>query len=203
MIHTLFFSSPIIRRVHSVTKNCYRNHLTLKNGISFVCIIIHTRYVIIDRYKHLIDPCLPSGFITIDMFCDHYVFIAPSMTSSQIETCTLFNRNITEQPWYMVLIATIPTIVATIVMFTRIKRSIYDMMSFLLYFVIGNLLAVRISSIRTNLAKTTQTDQTIREHHLQQLAYAHATAAVLLFVLILLQIVAEKKSQQPMKNKMP
>lgn len=143
------------------------------------------------------------GFITIDMFCDHYVFIAPSMTTSQIETCTTFNRNITDQPWYMVLIATIPTIIATVAMFKRIKRSIYDMMSFPLYFVIGNLLAARISSIRTALANTTMNDQNLREHYLQQLAYAHATAAVLLFVLILLQILAEKKNQQSVKNKMP
>jgi hypothetical protein len=136
------------------------------------------------------------------MFCDHYVFIAPSLTSAQIETCTAFNRNVNDQPWYMALLVTIPTFLGIFIMLKRATRSIYDMIGAPLVLVLLGVAIVGVNGSRAALYKTTKADQHAREGYLQQLAYSHAIIGGSLAVLIVLQILAENASKAvPPKNK--
>ncbi len=147
--------------------------------------------------------CFCLGLIAIDMFCDHYVFVGPSMTAAQIETCTSFNRNVSEQPWYMMLATTLPTILGVFVMLKKIKRSVYDMASAPLIVALMGIFIFRVNAHRESLLHTTKVDRNVREGLLQQLAYSHAIIAGLLFVLIILQALAENttKAALPKKNK--
>ena len=135
------------------------------------------------------------GLIAIDMFCDHYVFVNPSLTSTQIETCTSFNRNIVEQPWYIVLMTTLPTMVGILIILKNFTRSIYDMISAPLIIAMLGIFIFRINAYRDSLFNTTANDTKIREGFLQQLAYSHAIVGGLLIVLIILQGLAENMTK--------
>ena len=141
------------------------------------------------------------GLIAIDMFCDHYVFVGSSLTSAQIETCTSFNRNVSEQPWYMALAVTIPTLLGIIVMLKNIKRSIYDMISAPLVLAVLCIFVLRVNKYRESLFNTTKADRNAREGYLQQIAYSHAIIAGLLSVLIVLQVLAENATKVPSPKK--
>jgi hypothetical protein len=135
------------------------------------------------------------------MFCDHYIFVSPSLTSYQLETCSSYYKNAAQQPWYIGLVTAVPILVGLIVIFKNFRRSIYDMLSVPLFLTVVAVFIFRVTPNVQLISSSSQLTNKVNEGFLQQIAYNHAIMAALLLVLIILQLLAGKTKKIPTKKK--
>jgi hypothetical protein len=139
------------------------------------------------------------GIISIDMFCDHYSLISPSLTPTQFNTCTSYYQNVFYQPWYTSLVTLLPISIGAIILIRNIKRTIYDTLSIPLFLAVVGLF-LRIKKNIELLTVETQANNSAKEGYLKAIAYDHATIGVLLILLLILQVLAGKKAKIPVKK---
>jgi len=153
------------------------------------------------RYLTLISYSLFfSGLVAIDMFCDHYSFVSPSLTSTQLNTCTSYYQNAFHQPWYTSLVTFVPILIGAFIMFRNIKRTIYDTLSVPLFLAVAGIFLLRIKKYLELLTVETQASNNTKSEYLKQIAYNHAIIGVLLVLLLILQALAEKKAKISVKK---
>ena len=142
-----------------------------------------------------------SGLLSIDMFCDHYSLISPSLTSFQLKTCTAYYQNASRQPWYMELVVGVPILLGLIIMFRNMKRTIYDTLSLPAFLAVVGLFILRVKTNVKSLAEETQASDGAKEEYLKQIANAHVIIGGLLVLLLILQALAERKAKTSAKKK--
>jgi hypothetical protein len=135
------------------------------------------------------------------MFCDHYIFVSPSLTAYQLETCSSYYKNAARQPWYIGLVTALPIFVGLIVIFKNVRRSIYDMLSVPLFLTVVAVFILRVKPNVESISSSSQLTNKVNEGFLQQIAYSHAIMAALLSVLIILQLLAGKTNKISTKKK--
>ncbi len=136
------------------------------------------------------------------MFCDHYSFVSSSLTSNQLNTCTSYYQNAFRQPWYTSLATFLPMVLGGIIMFRNIKRTVYDALSVPVFLTVVGLFLLRIKKYVESLTVQTQASNSTKEGYLKQIAYTHAIMTVLLVLLLILQVLAERKVKIPVKKNM-
>ena len=136
------------------------------------------------------------------MFCDHYFFVSPSLTSTQLSTCSAYYQNAARQPWYTSLITLVPIVIGAIVMFRNIRRTIYDTLSVPLFLGVVGVFVFRIKKSLELLTVETKASNSVKEGYLRQIANDHAIIAVLLVLLLVLQSLAERKPKMTAKKKL-
>ena len=136
------------------------------------------------------------------MFCDHYFFVFPSLTSTQLSTCSAYYQNAARQPWYTSLITLVPIVIGAIVMFRNIRRTIYDTLSVPLFLGVVGVFVFRIKKSLELLTVETKASNSVKEGYLRQIANDHAIIAVLLVLLLILQSLAERKPKVTTKKKL-
>ena len=136
------------------------------------------------------------------MFCDHYFFVSPSLTSTQLSTCSAYYQNAARQPWYTSLITLVPIVIGAIVMFRNIRRTIYDTLSVPLFLGVVGVFVFRIKKSLELLTVETKASNSVKEGYLRQIANDHAIIAVLLVLLLILQSLAERKPKVTTKKKL-
>lgn len=135
------------------------------------------------------------------MFCDHYFFVSPSLTDSQLNTCSAYYQNAARQPWYTSLVTLIPIVVGAIAMFRNLRRTIYDTISVPLFLAVAGVFIFRIKKYLELLVVETKASNSTKEGYLREIANNHAIIAGLLVVLLILQSLAERtKKVSPKKN---
>ena len=134
------------------------------------------------------------------MFCDHYFFVSPSLTSTQLSTCSAYYQNAARQPWYTSLITLVPIVIGAIVMFRNIRRTIYDTLSVPLFLGVVGVFVFRIKKSLELLTVETKASNSVKEGYLRQIANDHAIIAVLLVLLLILQSLAERKPKVTAKK---
>lgn len=135
------------------------------------------------------------GLVAIDMFCDHYIFVSPSLTSFQLNTCTSYYQNAFHQPWYTSLVTVIPMAIGAIIMFRNIKRTIYDTLSIPIFLTVVGIFLIKVKRSIESLAVETQASNSTKQGYLKEIAYNHAIIGVLLVLLLILQVLAEEKAK--------
>ena len=136
------------------------------------------------------------------MFCDHYFFVSPSLTSTQLSTCSAYYQNAARQPSYTSLITLVPIVIGAIVMFRNIRRTIYDTLSVPLFLGVVGVFVFRIKKSLELLTVETKASNSVKEGYLRQIANDHAIIAVLLVLLLILQSLAERKPKVTTKKKL-
>jgi hypothetical protein len=134
------------------------------------------------------------------MFCDHYLFVSPSLTSAQINTCTSYYQNGFHQPWYLKLVTLLPILIGAIVMFRNIKRTIYDALSAPVFIAVVALFIFQVKKYDNLLATEIKASDSTKEGYLRQIAYTHAIIVILLVLLLILQGLAASKVKVPTKK---
>ena len=140
-----------------------------------------------------------SGLLAIDLFCDHYSLIS-SPTTVQVNTCTAYYRNALEQPWYMSLVTLVPILIGTVVMLRNMTRSIYDMLSIPLFAGVLFAFVFRVKKYAGLLAAEVGTNRANQEEYLYQIAFNHGLMIILLVVIMVLQILAQRQGQRSVKK---
>jgi len=136
------------------------------------------------------------------MFCDHYSLVSPSLTPFQLNTCTSYYQNAFHQPWYTSLVPLIPILVSAILMFRNIKRSIYDILSIPVFLTVVAMFLFRIKKVVESLAVEIEASNSTKQGYLKQIAYNHVIIGVLLVLLLILQVLAERQVKIPIKKKL-
>lgn len=134
------------------------------------------------------------------MFCDHYLLVSPSLNSFQLNTCTSYYQNALRQPWYTALVTQIPILIGAIIMFKNMRRSIYDMLSVPIFMGVVAIFLIKIKHYIELLAAENETNQSGKESHLRQIAYNHVIIGVLLVILLVLQVLAERTPNKVTKK---
>ena len=134
------------------------------------------------------------------MFCDHYSLVSSSLTSVQLDTCSFYYQNAFHQPWYTSLVTLMPMLIGAIAMLQNIKRTIYDTLSIPVFIAVVGIFLLRIKKSLESLATERQASNSTKEHYLKQIAYDHAVLGMLLILLLILQVLAEKKVTTPKKK---
>jgi hypothetical protein len=134
------------------------------------------------------------------MFCDHYIFVSPSLTSVQLNTCSSYYQNASRQPWYMSLATLVPMLIGAIIMVKNIKRTIYDALSVPVFLAVVAIFLLRVQKYIELLANETQGTNSTTGEYLKQIAYSHAIIGVLLVVLLILQVLARRSIQVSAKK---
>ncbi len=134
------------------------------------------------------------------MFCDHYSFVSPSLTPTQLNTCTSYYQNAFHQPWYTSLVTLLPMLIGAIIMFRNIQRTIYDTLSIPLFLAVVGIFLLKIKKNIELLAVKTQASNSAKAGYLKEIAYDHAIIGVLLILLLILQILAGKKAKKQVKK---
>ena len=140
------------------------------------------------------------GLVSIELFCDHYFFVSPSLTSTQLSTCSAFYQNVERQPWYTSLITVIPIVIGAIVIFRNIRRTIYDTLSAPLLLAVLGMFVFRIKKYRELLTVETRASNSVTEGYLRQIANGHAIIVALLVLLLVLQSLAQRKTKMTAKK---
>ena len=135
------------------------------------------------------------------MFCDHYTFLSPTLTSAQIQTCSSYYRNAAQQPWFMSLITVVPIVIGAIMMVRNFTRSIYDMLSAPFFFGVVAIFIIEVKKNVEGLVSTPATNTESSEVFLRNIANAHAIMAGLLAVLVILQLLAKNKRSDDKKKR--
>ena len=136
------------------------------------------------------------------MFCDHYLLVAPSLTSSQLNTCTAYYQNASHQPWYMGLVTVVPILIGIIIMVRNIKRTIYDTISVPLFLTTVGIFVLKIGKNVESITADTQASNSTKEGYLKQIAHNHGIMIVLLVLIFILQLLAERQVKIPAKKKL-
>jgi hypothetical protein len=136
------------------------------------------------------------------MFCDHYLLVSSSLTPTQLKTCSSYYQNGFYQPWYTSLVTVIPILIGAITMFRNIKRTIYDTLSAPIFIGVVGVFLFKIKNYLKSLAVETQASSSTQEDYLKQIAYNHAIMGVLLVLLLILQVLAERSVKKSMKKKL-
>jgi uncharacterized membrane-anchored protein len=89
-----------------------------------------------------------------------------------------------------------------IIMFRNIKRTVYDALSVPVFLTVVGLFLLRIKKYVESLTVQTQASNSTKEGYLKQIAYTHAIMTVLLVLLLILQVLAERKVKIPVKKNM-
>ncbi|UJR07897.1 hypothetical protein I4U23_012179 [Adineta vaga] len=150
-----------------------------------------------------LSTCIISfalGLLAIDMFCDHYSLVSPSLTSFQLNTCTSYYQNAFRQPWYTSVTAFVPILIGALIMFRNIVRTIYDTLSAPVFLGVIGIFLLKIKKSVESLAGDVQANNRTKEGYLKDIANNHAIMGALLIVLLILQVLAEKRAQKIKKK---
>ncbi|CAF3718469.1 unnamed protein product, partial [Adineta steineri] len=140
--------------------------------------------------------------LSIDMFCDHYSLVSSSLTSQQLNTCISYYLNDSHQPWYTSLATLLPMLIGVFIMFRNIRRTVYDTLSVPVFLAVTGIFLFRIKKYIETIATDIQANNSTKEEYLKQIAYNHVIIGVLLILLLILQILAEKQAKVPKKKTM-
>ncbi|CAF1159646.1 unnamed protein product [Adineta ricciae] len=141
-------------------------------------------------------PCIISfvlGLLAIDMFCDHYLFVSTSLSSEQLQTCTSYYQNAFRQPWYTSLTTLAPILIGALIMLRNIVRTIYDTLSVPVFLGVVAIFILKIQKSIESISVDLQANDKTKEKYLREIADNHAIIGGLLIVLLILQILAEKR----------
>ncbi len=163
----------------------------------FPLLLVRLSHFYLSRFKAFF---VLLGLLAIDMFCDHYSLVSPSLTSVQLNTCTSYYENASRQPWYTSLVTLVPMLIGAVIMFRNIKRTLYDMLSVPIFLTVVGIFLLRIKKSVESLAVETRASNSTKEGYLKEIAYNHAIMAVLLIVLVILQVLAERQVKVPKKK---